>query len=356
MRRVLQTLVLILLGSSPGWAQRATQEMKIGCEQLLNRQISEERGGAQVQTNLRTSRDQQISNTAVRLTGEADVTVDGRRETVGYECTFNTRNNYAESASYRRNQGWGGGGGNGSGGDWNGWGMDGQQNEEWLRARCTDALQRRISSEERIRFPQVTITRARADSPGRGVVRLRGQANVGVRGNQDREISFECRANRNSDLAEVFSWRWGTEQADPSPGWGGRPGAGGGGSGGGGGWRPGGRPGAIAFDQLPGFDLRSGGRQNQIELEIEVDGLVDLYLRDTRLRFDVINGRPPRDAGSQAGQPLPRTTIFCEVEKRRGRNEIRVIEQPSRNNNFTLHLQIDDRQGGSDRYQARIRW
>ena len=115
MRRVLQTLVLILLGSSPGWAQRATQEMKIGCEQLLNRQISEERGGAQVQTNLRTSRDQQISNTAVRLTGEADVTVDGRRETVGYECTFNTSNNYAESASYRRNQGWGGGGGSGSG-------------------------------------------------------------------------------------------------------------------------------------------------------------------------------------------------------------------------------------------------
>jgi hypothetical protein len=112
----------------------------------------------------------------------------------------------------------------------------------------------------------------------------------------------------------------------------------------------------IPFDQLPGFDLRSGGRQNQIELQIEVDGLVDLYLRDGRLRFDVINGRPPRDAGSRAGQPLPRTTIFCDVEKRRGRNEIRVIEQPSRNNNFTLHLQIDDRQGGADRYEARIRW
>jgi hypothetical protein len=232
--------------------------------------------------------------------------------------------------------------------------MGEQQNEEWLRARCTDALQRRISSEERIRFPQVTMTRVRVDSLGRGIVRLRGQANVGVRGSQDREISFDCRANRSSDLADVFSWRWGADQSDPGPGWGGRPG--GGGSGGGGGWRPGGRPGMIPFDQLPGFDLRSGGRQNQIELQIEVDGLVDLYLRDGRLRFDVINGRPPRDAGSRAGQPLPRTTIFCDVEKRRGRNEIRVIEQPSRNNNFTLHLQIDDRQGGADRYEARIRW
>ena len=354
MRRVLPSLVLILLASSLGWAQRVTPEVKIGCEQLLNRQISEEQGGERARASLRTWRDQAISNTQVRLTGEADVTINGRRETVGYECTFNAQNNYAESVTYRRNQGWGGGDRpGGGGGDWNGWGMDGQQNEEWLRARCTDALQRRISSEERIRFAQVTITRARADSPGRGAVRLRGQAMVGVRGSQDREISFDCRANQSSDLAEVFSWRWGTDQADPSPGWGGRPGGGGNN---GGGWRPGGRPGTIPFDQLPGFDLRSGGRQNQIELQIEVDGLVDLYLRDTRLRFDVINGRPPRDAGSQAGQPLPRTTIFCEVEKRRGRNEIRVIEQPSRNNNFTLHLQIDDRQGGSDRYQARIRW
>jgi hypothetical protein len=33
-----------------------------------------------------------------------------------------------------------------------------------------------------------------------------------------------------------------------------------------------------------------------------------------------------------------------------------VIEQPSRQNNFTLHLQINDRAGGSDRYEARITW
>jgi hypothetical protein len=364
---VMTVVILMLLGSAPVWAQRVTQDMKIGCEQLLNRQISQEQGGERVQATLRTWRDQPVSNALVKLTGEADVTVNGIRQTVVYECTFNVRTNYAESASYRLHQGgsgWGRPGGSGStGGDWNSWGMDSQQNEEWLRARCSDALQRRISSEERIRFPQVTITETRTDSPSRGVVRLRGQANVGVRGSQDRQITFDCRANRNSDLAEVFNWRWGTAPGSPNTGWGGLgagSGTGGGilsgGGGSGGAWGLGGRPNAIPFDRLPGFELRGGGRQNQIDLQMEVDGLVDIYIRDRRVRYDVINGRPPQDNGSQAGQPLPRTTIFCEVEKRRGRNEIRVIEQPSRNNNFTLHLQIDDRQGGSDRYQARIRW
>lgn len=239
------TFLLIAL-SGVGLGQGVSTEIRIGCRQALNQRLARDNRGATIRSNLRSTRERG-GGEQLRISGEAEVSIDnGPSRTVSFECLYNLRGDFAESASYRYSDD-----GNGNQGGWNSGG----------------------------------------------------------------------------------GWPGG-ESARP---------------------RPGGR--GVNFDALPGSTMRRGGRGgNIIELKVQVDGMVDLFIRDDQLRYDVINGQPPADLGTIASVFLPRRNLECYVEKRDGRSEIMVIEQPSRQNNFTLHLQINDRAGGSDRYEARITW
>ena len=55
-------------------------------------------------------------------------------------------------------------------------------------------------------------------------------------------------------------------------------------------------------------------------------------------------------------EALPRTPLNVTVEKREGRGDIRVIQQPSRQNNFTAVIEIADRSGGRDTSEFDLFW
>lgn len=46
--------------------------------------------------------------------------------------------------------------------------------------------------------------------------------------------------------------------------------------------------------------------------------------------------------------PFDRSSIFIR--------KLRVIEQPTRNNNYTAVVLIEDRDGGADRYEFEVMW
>jgi len=101
----------------------------------------------------------------------------------------------------------------------------------------------------------------------------------------------------------------------------------------------------------------ANARDGRFDLRARVDGSVDFYIRGAEIRYRLRNGRPPTDEGSEYRQELPRGPIEgLNLEQRDGRNPIRITEEPSRRNNWTLVLSIDDRQGGDSRYHARITW
>lgn len=242
-------VMMVTISGSAAQAQGVTAEIRTGCRQALNQRLFRDNRGSRIQTTLRNVRDRSLSNGQVSLSGEAEVSIDnGPWQTISFECTYNTRGDFAESASY----------------------------------------------------------------------------SAGYSGN-------------NSD-----------RDNDRGFGGGGRNN------------QPGGRSDSrrgINFEALPGFTMRRGGRGgNEIDLRLQVDGMIDVYIRGDQVRYEVINGQPPNDYGSEASVFLPRRELECQVEKRDGRAQILVIEQPTRFNNFTLHLQINDRDGGSDRYRARINW
>lgn len=98
-------------------------------------------------------------------------------------------------------------------------------------------------------------------------------------------------------------------------------------------------------------------RDGRFDLRVRVDGSVDFFIRAGEIRYQVRSGAPPRDEGSEYRQELPLgEPLNLQLEQRDGRNTIRIAEEPSPRNNYTLIVSIDDPEGGADRYHARITW
>ena len=62
--------------------------------------------------------------------------------------------------------------------------------------------------------------------------------------------------------------------------------------------------------------------------------------------------------GEQASfqTPFPRANVDVSVNKLRGRGDVQIVERPSAANNYTLVLEIDDKDGGADTYDLELNW
>ena len=70
-----------------------------------------------------------------------------------------------------------------------------------------------------------------------------------------------------------------------------------------------------------------------------------------------INGQNPTNVRYDMTASIPqRPGITVSVNKRDGRGDVRVIQQPAQYNNYTAIIQIEDRQSGSDNYRLEIEW
>jgi hypothetical protein len=98
-------------------------------------------------------------------------------------------------------------------------------------------------------------------------------------------------------------------------------------------------------------------RTGQFDLRVRVDGSADFWIQGSDVRYVVLSGRPPLDAGTEFTQPIPRArfTSFT-LEKRDGRGRIELREEPGPRNNYTALIHIEDREGGEARYHATLRW
>jgi len=87
-----------------------------------------------------------------------------------------------------------------------------------------------------------------------------------------------------------------------------------------------------------------------------VDGNDLIYFRGNQLWIDHRSGQPIYDANYRFFRPLPNQQCNINVRRLNGRGNVRVIEHPSPYNNYTAVIQIEDRDGGSDKYELEIDW
>lgn len=106
-------------------------------------------------------------------------------------------------------------------------------------------------------------------------------------------------------------------------------------------------PSTQASERSPQRGLRWWGR---------VDGRDILCIRRGTVWVVHEEGEPIVEADFRLERPLPAEPVQVSVRKLRGRGRVEVIQQPSRENNFTARILIEDRKSGSDRYEIEVFW
>lgn len=86
-----------------------------------------------------------------------------------------------------------------------------------------------------------------------------------------------------------------------------------------------------------------------------VDDDIRILVRGGTAQVETIGGTPYYDAVTDFTASLPRRSNVTLI-KRRGRGEVFVEQQPSRNNDYTAVIRIRDPKGGADNYEFELTW
>ncbi len=196
---------------------QATNQMRNQCRNALQNQLRRDTGWSGTNVNIQSMQDNVISNSEVRLQGDATASSRyGGNQNLSYACTYNMRLGSVTNVGYN----WQGGGFQP--------GMD-----KWEMARiCRDALNDRINSESGGGRSDVRINNSQDYSLSNNRVGLRGRAQASFNNGRRRGLSFDCRINTRNPSVERVDYNW---EDDWSGGGGFYP------PGGGGGNRPAGR-------------------------------------------------------------------------------------------------------------------
>lgn len=87
-----------------------------------------------------------------------------------------------------------------------------------------------------------------------------------------------------------------------------------------------------------------------------VDDEVQLTISGRNVETRTISGSEFKNENFNFTSPLPNRNVTVEVDKKKGRGDARVLQQPSRSNNYTAVIQIQDKKGSNDRYELDIYW
>lgn len=98
------------------------------------------------------------------------------------------------------------------------------------------------------------------------------------------------------------------------------------------------------------------GRSGRMTWRGRVDDDVRIVIRGGRADVETIGGTPYYDAATNFTASLPRRRVSVSLQKRRGRGEIFIEQQPSRENDFAAVIRIRDTRGGAAEYEFDVSW
>ena len=102
----------------------------------------------------------------------------------------------------------------------------------------------------------------------------------------------------------------------------------------------------------PPASAQAGGR---VVWSGNVDDKVVVSVHGRDVRTDTISGKAVSDSSTQITGRLPHRPVFVTL-RRRGQGEVRVIQQPRPDNDFTAKVLVSDPQPGSHHYRFALVW
>jgi hypothetical protein len=87
-----------------------------------------------------------------------------------------------------------------------------------------------------------------------------------------------------------------------------------------------------------------------------IDDEVEIHIRRDDAVARVISGQPVLNASFTFTSPLPNRSVIVQLAKKKGRGSVEVVQQPSRSNEFTAVVRIQDDKGGASDYEFELIW
>jgi hypothetical protein len=109
-------------------------------------------------------------------------------------------------------------------------------------------------------------------------------------------------------------------------------------------------------NQYPWPDQGGPARSGRMTWKGKVDDDVRIVVRGGGAEVETIGGSPYYDAVSNFTASLPPRRVNVRLQKIRGRGEIFIEQQPSRENDYTAVVRIRDPKGGPADYEFELSW
>lgn len=87
-----------------------------------------------------------------------------------------------------------------------------------------------------------------------------------------------------------------------------------------------------------------------------VDDVVEVVIRGRNADTQTISGKTFRDGRARFDGRGGRRQGRARVNKEEGRGKVRIVQQPSRRNNYTTIVRVEDKKGSDDRYRFTVEW
>ena len=94
----------------------------------------------------------------------------------------------------------------------------------------------------------------------------------------------------------------------------------------------------------------------QVDVEVVVDGSVVLQVGGEAVSPETVSGQPLTNVKATFSAPAPAAAVEWKLEKRAGRGEAKIVEQPSEANGYRLKIRVDDDKRGAGNYTLRLTW
>ena len=105
-----------------------------------------------------------------------------------------------------------------------------------------------------------------------------------------------------------------------------------------------------------GGQYPDSGRSGRMTWRGRVDDDVRIRIRGGSADVETIGGTPYYDSQPNFSNSLPNRRVTVRLTEKRGRGEIFIEQQPSRENDFTAVIRIRDTRGGASEYAFTLEW
>ena len=113
----------------------------------------------------------------------------------------------------------------------------------------------------------------------------------------------------------------------------------------------------FALFAVSSAQAQSGSSSGKVFWRGSVDNKVHLTIKDTTLEQKSVEGAETPTGTFSFTAPLPDRAVTVQVNRKEGRSKkVKVIQQPTADNDFTAIVEIHDDGGGARDYVLEIFW